>query len=547
MRNNQPVTDREVVLEPGETIVSRTDCDSYITYVNDAFVRVSGFTREELIGQPQNIVRHPDMPAAAFADLWSNLKRGLPWTGLVKNRCKDGSYYWVRANVSPITRNGRVTGFLSVRSRPAEKEVQNIQQVYQELARGTSSRFRLDAGRIYPTGIRGWSARLTRVSFRTRAWLAGGTFMALFVALTTAALLDLGAPWLIGLAAFGVLGAALLGIWSTAAIAMAIEQARDIARRTAGGEAGLRLPTTGDPELLALFRLVDQSNDNLFGILRDLEARVAVVDGTATRIADDNADLAVRTERQAASLEETAASMEQFTSTVRQNAEHADEANRLAVQASSVARQGSQVVDQVVDTMASINESSNRIGDIVTLIDGIAFQTNLLALNAAVEAARAGEQGRGFAVVASEVRQLAQRSATAANDIKRLIADSDERVITGSNLVRQAGNTMQDIVAAVTRLTTIVGEISSASSEQSSGIDQVGLALSQLDEATQLNAALVSQLANAASELSSETNAARDAMTMLSMNSAAPATQAAKPARRPTDHAETRHRLRQAS
>ncbi len=392
--------------------------------------------------------------------------------------------------------------------------------------------------------MRGWLARSTRASFRARACLAAGLFAALFVAITTAALSGLGTPWLIGLAALGVLASSLLGIWSTASVATAIDQAREAARRTAGGEAGLHLPTTGDPELVALFRLIDQSNDNLFGILRDLETRLARVDTAATGISGSNTDLSSRTERQAASLEETAASMEQLTSTVKQNADHADEANRLAVQASGVARQGSQVVDQVVETMASINESSNRIGDIVTLIDSIAFQTNLLSLNAAIEAARAGEQGRGFAVVASEVRRLAQRSASAATDIKRLIADSDERVSSGSSLVKQAGHTMQDIVAAVTQLTTIVSEIASASREQSTGIDQVGMALTQLDEATQQNSTLVSRLADVAAELSAETHSAREAMTMLSMNSGVKEDGVARPRQTAAGNAANVTRLR---
>jgi len=227
-------------------------------------------------------------------------------------------------------------------------------------------------------------------------------------------------------------------------------------------------------------------------------------DGVATassEIALGNSDLNSRTEQQASALQQTAASMEQLGSTVRQNADNAHQANQLALNASQVAVHGGEVVSQVVDTMKGINDSSRRIADIISVIDGIAFQTNILALNAAVEAARAGEQGRGFAVVASEVRGLAQRSAEAAKEIKSLINDSVERVERGSTLVDQAGATMQDIVSAIRRVTDIMGEISSASSEQSAGVHQVGDAVSQMDKSTQQNAALVEQSAAAAESL----------------------------------------------
>jgi methyl-accepting chemotaxis protein len=221
----------------------------------------------------------------------------------------------------------------------------------------------------------------------------------------------------------------------------------------------------------------------------------------SSQIAAGNLDLSSRTEEQASSLEETAASMEELTSTVRQNADNARQANSLASSASEVAMKGGVVVAQVVETMASINDSSKKIVDIIGVIDGIAFQTNILALNAAVEAARAGEQGRGFAVVATEVRSLAQRSAAAAKEIKTLIGDSVDKVAMGSKLVLQAGSTMEDVVASVRRVTDIMGEISAASVEQSSGIEQVNQAIAQMDQVTQQNAALVEEAAAAAESL----------------------------------------------
>ncbi len=269
-----------------------------------------------------------------------------------------------------------------------------------------------------------------------------------------------------------------------------------------------------------------------------LRARIVDVIGTvrtstdsvsvaAKQIAVGNTDLSSRTEQQAASLEETASSLEQLTSVVKQNTENAKQANQLALSASSIASQGGDVVRQVVDTMNSINESSRKIVDIISVIDGIAFQTNILALNAAVEAARAGEQGRGFAVVASEVRSLAQRSAAAAKEIKTLIDDSVDKVGSGSKLVQQAGTTMSDIVTSVQKVTDIVGEIASASEEQSAGISQVNQAVSQMDDVTQQNAALVEEAAAAAQALQDQAETLEQVVSVFKLDAARLVTTAA--------------------
>ncbi|AQR68887.1 methyl-accepting chemotaxis protein [Janthinobacterium sp. LM6] len=241
--------------------------------------------------------------------------------------------------------------------------------------------------------------------------------------------------------------------------------------------------------------------ERIVGVIATVRTSADTVSVAAAQISAGNADLSVRTEQQASSLEETASSLEELTSAVRQNTDNARQANSLAVSASDVARKGGAVVAQVVGTMGSINESAKKIADIIGVIDGIAFQTNILALNAAVEAARAGEQGRGFAVVATEVRNLAQRSAAAAKEIKGLIEDSVDKVNTGSALVDQAGATMEEIVASIRRVTDIMGDIANASHEQSAGIEQVNQAISQMDQVTQQNAALVEEAAAAASSL----------------------------------------------
>jgi methyl-accepting chemotaxis protein len=257
------------------------------------------------------------------------------------------------------------------------------------------------------------------------------------------------------------------------------------------------------------------------------------ISSASSEIAAGNMDLSDRTGEQAASLEQTAASMEQLTGTVKQNADNARQANILAVSASEVATRGGAVVSQVVDTMGSINASSKKIVDIIAVIDGIAFQTNILALNAAVEAARAGEQGRGFAVVASEVRNLAQRSAGAAKEIKQLIGDSVEKVDSGARLVDQAGVTMKEIVTSIQRVTDIMGEITVASQEQTSGLEQINQAIGQMDAITQQNVALVEEAAAAAGSLQDQANVLSQVVSVFRVD-AKEMPKAAPPARRPT-------------
>jgi methyl-accepting chemotaxis protein len=295
--------------------------------------------------------------------------------------------------------------------------------------------------------------------------------------------------------------AGLLAVWTIRATVKPINDAVAIAREVAAGNLAVEFKADGRSETGLLLGALHDMKTRLSAIVSNVRQNAETVATASTEIAQGNNELSSRTEQQASALQETAASMEQLSSTVSQNADNARQANQLALDASGVAVEGGSVVSQVVDTMKGINESSRRIVDIISVIDGIAFQTNILALNAAVEAARAGEQGRGFAVVASEVRSLAQRSAEAAKEIKALISASVERVEQGTTLVDRAGVTMQEVVASIRRVTDIMSEISSASSEQSSGVTQVGQAVTQMDQNTQQNAALVEESAAAAESL----------------------------------------------
>jgi methyl-accepting chemotaxis protein len=301
--------------------------------------------------------------------------------------------------------------------------------------------------------------------------------------------------------ALGVAGAALgvfAGWYVTRSIVRPISYAVRVARTVAGGDLSSDIQVRTRDEVGQLSAALREMNASLIGIVSEVRKGTDSIGTASAEIAAGNLDLSERTERQAGSLEETASSMEELTSTVKLNASNANQANQLAQSASDVAGKGGAVVAQVVDTMASINASSRKIVDIIGVIDGIAFQTNILALNAAVEAARAGEQGRGFAVVATEVRNLAQRSAAAAREIKELIGDSVDKVDAGARLVDQAGATMEEIVASVRRVTDIMGEIASASQEQLSGIEHINGAITEMDQTTQQNAALVEQASAAA-------------------------------------------------
>jgi len=518
MRQNLPVSNQEVELDEDQAIVSKTDLEGNIVYVNPYFEHISGFSAAELVGQPQNIIRHPDMPPEAFADLWQTIRAGIPWTGLVKNRCKNGDFYWVKANITPIKENGRTIGYMSVRTKADRGQVAAASEAYRKIIAGARD-IRIKNGQIVRLGLSNVLARLSHTSLAMRIWLATSLVNVLQIAVCLAALFADGTS---SLTRWGIFGATAFGflinvfLWYTLRSGMLqpLGRALDGARLIAAGDLTGSFETDSTDEVGQLLRALQQMNNNLIATIRDVRFNIDAMAVATKQIAAGNADLAGRTESQAASLEKTASSIEEFSSTVKANAENSMEANDLAVSASDVAVQGGEIVSEVIATMDEINSSSKRVVDIIGLIEGIAFQTNILALNAAVEAARAGEQGRGFAVVAGEVRNLAQRSSAAAKDIKQLIEISVAKVSTGMERAQRAGATMDQVVNSVKQVTTIMHEISTASREQSIGVDQVNQAVNHMDQVTQQNAGLVEEAAAAAVSLADEAGHLRDAFSL---------------------------------
>jgi aerotaxis receptor len=691
MKINLPVTNVEYVLKDTDSIVSKTDRKGIITYVNEDFLRISGFSKDELIGISHNIVRHPDMPQEAFADLWRSLKAGRPWTGLVKNRCKNGDFYWVLANVTPFQENGQLIANMSVRTKPSRAQIEAAESAYRLFREGKAGKLAIRDGKVVDAF---WSRfdifRFRGLTIRLRLAIVIGIMAALLLAtggigqlgmekarnalhtmyqnnvvagnrlsdiqrtlfseqMQIASMLAAPTPELIQKSSTGieqdiakisrsweayganellsnsdkgmmqkfetaekalvadgikpviaalrandialagrlkqekvdtlygpvdealqnlmrmqdedalhyysdavdryeitrniaialiVAGIALalwLGIALIRAINRPLQQALNLAGAVAQGDLTQRIEVQSKDELGLLLQVLKDMKDNLAGIVGDVRSSTETITTATHEIAAGNNDLSQRTEEQAASLEETASSMEELTSTVKQNAENARHARQQAAQASDIAARGGQAVDEVVQTMALISASSGKMADIIAVIEGIAFQTNILALNAAVEAARAGEQGRGFAVVASEVRNLAQRSAAAAKEIKMLIDASVDKVYAGSKQADQAGATMKDVVAAVKHVTDIMAEISAASDEQSAGIEEVNQAIVQMDDMTQQNAALVEQAAAAAESMQGQAEMLVNAVSIfrLETGSSKPAPAIARPATAP--------------
>ncbi|MBV8619701.1 MAG: PAS domain-containing protein [Curvibacter sp.] len=492
MRQNTPITDREFLFPADcETLISVTDLKGRITFCNEAFIQVSGFSAGELLGQPHNIVRHPDMPEEAFRDLWDTIQSGLPWVGLVKNRRKDGDHYWVVANATPVRDGDQITGYLSVRSPASRADIESAERLYARLneqARQGRGTLYLRHGKLCTRSLAG---RLSRLYQGLLPWrLIYFQVLGALVAWGSATWM---ATWMA--AVVTALTVALTCHWTWRWVLAPLNQLLDDLRRICAGDLAHHVTMSSNGLTGELQRALRQVQLNVRTIVADARSDVESLKNVIQEIADGNRDLSARTEAQASNLQQTAASMEEMTSTVQRSAESAHRGTEIASNTASVAHRSNESVQAAADSMLAINESANRINEIIQVVEGVAFQTNILALNAAVEAARAGEQGRGFGVVASEVRSLAQRTATAAREIKSHIQESSVRVRSGSDQVHDAKGCVADALESVGHVSAMLSQISHAAQEQHQGIQQINGAVTQMDALTQQNAALVEQLA----------------------------------------------------
>lgn len=499
MRNNLPVTNNPIDLIDGRTIVSTTDLKGRITFANPYFVEVSGFELSELIGAPQNIVRHPDMPAEAFADMWETIKMGQPWTGLVKNRCKNGDYYWVNANVTPVFENGSIVGYMSVRTKPSPSEITEADVLYSQMRSGATE-LKLRQGQLVHRGLKGKLIGITRVSIAAQAKL----FCMAIVAMS--ALATFGGEQARN-AATGISVAVAVTWWLSIekSILAPIRRATGLTMRYAGGDMTSSHEMSTTTEMGTLLRGLNQVGTNLRSVISDVRSSFGHMQKSTSELADGNNDLSKRTESQAANLEETASSMEQLARSVEDNSEHLKKVDGLTDQAVRAANEGSDSVSKMLGSMDAAASSSRQVLEITKIIESIAFQTNLLALNAAVEAARAGEHGKGFAVVAGEVRALAGRCSSSAKDVATLVNASIASVDAGVQSSRSVGERVTQVVQSINDVKLVLSSIAAAADEQTRGVAQVNAAVNELDQLTQRNAALVEESASATEALVDET------------------------------------------
>ncbi|NKI76035.1 PAS domain S-box protein [Dickeya sp. CFBP 2040] len=500
MRNNQPVTQREYVFDKDATLMSVTDVDGHIVYANDAFIQVSGFDPDEIDGQPHNIVRHPDVPAEAFRDMWQTLEQQEPWTALVKNRRKNGDHYWVRANAVPIVRHGRTTGYMSVRTQPSRQEVDAAEKLYQTMQSAQGNNLKLEKGVLFRTGLTGLFSRLNFISmrWRLRGLIALAALISYIVFWAIHGSFDTGfystSAFMTGMM---LLLDGLLEWQLIAPVEMVKRQALDIAT---GNVNTIDYGNRAD-EIGTIQRAIGQLGLMFRWLVDDISMQVLNIRSASDDLAHGSEDMSDHAERTAANVQQTAAAMNEINTTVQTNTTTTREASQQAETACDAAISGGRVIGEMEKTMDSIVASSEKIAGITSIIDNIAFQTNILALNAAVEAARAGEQGKGFAVVAGEVRSLAQRSASAANEIKQLIESSVAQVRYGSTHVRDAGDSTQNIVARVNSVSELISHIADSTKEQTVGLSEIGRAVEELEQITQQNASQVSACAQASDQL----------------------------------------------
>lgn len=525
MRNNQPVTGREYPFPHGKTVISYTNLKGQITRANDAFIELSGFSASELIGQPHNLVRHPEMPAEAFRDMWETLKKGRPWSGLVKNRRKDGDHYWVRAYASPLADG---TGYVSVRVAATRQEISAAEQLYAGMR--SDSRIRLDEGQRVGSGpISRVLRSMAGISFAARLWLMAATGVAGFLLAIADGLYGLGEELLMSLGALGTVALLIQAATVIGKLKRGLHASKTAAVSIASGDLTQPLPISGKDELGDLNAALSVMRNNLHELIASVSEGIHALNLTSDAVSDSASNSAKVSEMQSEAAAGMAATMEQLSVSIDQVSEHANDAYRVSQSSSEKAIEGGSVihsaatemeniatsVNHVAEKINGLEEYSKQISGIANAIRDIADQTNLLALNAAIEAARAGEQGRGFAVVADEVRKLAERTANSTQEISGMIGKIQDgtrdavremgvsvaRVSEGVKLARQAGDSVGSIRDAAQDAASNVDDISHKIHEQSLAARDIAQRIERIAQGTEKNTQASMQTAESAAQM----------------------------------------------
>lgn len=507
MRHNGYISQVAYEISENDFLISRTDVEGYIQYANQRFIEVSGFSEEELISEPHNVVRHPDMPAEVYEDMWNTLHQGLSWQGYVKNRRKNGDHYWVHAHIVPIVEEGRLQGYASMRSYAGREKSEFYEKLYRDM-RESRSRYYVKRGELKRKGLLGLVPRFNLFGVPSRLVLSTAAVLGLMsLGIVSTAYWQLSlAEAMLPLAFVGacvMVGSALL----VRTVSRSMYASRDAALQLAAGNLSATISESSRAPLYETFKALGLMRRSLLSMASDIRKNTDVVAPAVQEISRNNSNMTSRLEQQASAIQQTAASMEEISSTVRQSAENAQLATQAANSNLHEVDASSERTEALSQAMAELTAQADQMKDMVQTIDAIAFQTNILALNASVEAARAGDHGRGFSVVAQEVRKLSNQTAEAAKQVQSMIENTSRSVAESSEHTRLTREGTLRIREASRRVNDLMEEISAAAKEQSEGVGQIGLAITEIDNATQASVADMDSYRRVAEALYGESRA----------------------------------------